>query len=217
MLKYRFSSKRILLPLFVLAAIAILGTVIVVAQEGEKEKVEPNVKTRGILPSDSPETQAVSDIALALQLARYGQRVKSASALALAAQILLDNPTQELQAKEEEEKSDEETPVTEPVKEDKGEPLTEPAKILAAAESMNPDEATLAWIKRLQSRSPKTRGRVGGTRRFTTEVLAGDTDVFIDSFRAGERAIVTVVGDGDTDLDLYVYDEHNSLIGSDTG
>lgn len=34
-------------------------------------------------------------------------------------------------------------------------------------------------------------------------------------FRAGEDAVVTVQGDGDTDLDLYVYDENGNLIAKD--
>ncbi len=44
---------------------------------------------------------------------------------------------------------------------------------------------------------------------------AHTTDVYQLSFRAGEAARVVVEGDGDTDLDLYIYDKHGNLIVSD--
>ena len=46
-------------------------------------------------------------------------------------------------------------------------------------------------------------------------VQAGRTDVYTITFRGGELAEVGVVGDGDTDLDLYVYDENDNLIAKD--
>ena len=48
-------------------------------------------------------------------------------------------------------------------------------------------------------------------------VLAHDTDIFYVTFNAWEWAEVTVVGDGDTDLDLHVYDENGNLVDSDIG
>ena len=64
--------------------------------------------------------------------------------------------------------------------------------------------------------SGATKGAGGGPKSGTTSVLAGDTDVFRITFRGGEWAEVTVVGDGDTDLDLHVYDENGNLVDSDT-
>jgi hypothetical protein len=58
-------------------------------------------------------------------------------------------------------------------------------------------------------------GAVGGPKVLHTAVLARSTDVYHVSFRAGEMAVVTVIGDGDTDLDLYVYDAFGNLVGSD--
>ena len=60
-----------------------------------------------------------------------------------------------------------------------------------------------------------TRGAVGGSRYNSTYVKAKGTDVYHISFRAGQTAVVTVIGDGDTDLDLYVYDENGNLIDKD--
>lgn len=35
---------------------------------------------------------------------------------------------------------------------------------------------------------------------------------YYETFRGGERAIVSIVGDGDTDLDIFVYDMFGNLI-----
>jgi hypothetical protein len=46
-------------------------------------------------------------------------------------------------------------------------------------------------------------------------VDAGLTDVYTMRFQGGEDATIILSGDGDTDLDLYVYDENDNLIGYD--
>jgi hypothetical protein len=53
-------------------------------------------------------------------------------------------------------------------------------------------------------------------RRSVDVVNPRATDVFHVTFRGGETAIVGVSGDGDTDLDLYIYDEDGHLVASDT-
>lgn len=47
-------------------------------------------------------------------------------------------------------------------------------------------------------------------------VLARRTDVYYHTFSRGAAAGVVVSGDGDTDLDCFVYDESGNLIDSDT-
>jgi hypothetical protein len=48
------------------------------------------------------------------------------------------------------------------------------------------------------------------------ETVKGNTiDVYTFFFREGEPAVVTVVGDGGTDLDLIVLDENGNLIDAD--
>lgn len=59
-------------------------------------------------------------------------------------------------------------------------------------------------------------GSTGGPRITDDSVAAYDTHTYTVRFYAGETARVGVVGDGDSDLDLMVYDENGHLIVSDT-
>lgn len=61
-----------------------------------------------------------------------------------------------------------------------------------------------------------TRGAVPGPQYDEDNVSAYGTVRYTIRFRGGEIARVVVSGDGDTDLDLYVYDENGNLITSDT-
>lgn len=88
-----------------------------------------------------------------------------------------------------------------------------------AREFADGDEVILAYISKVEEASKVSStslGRVGGPSETHECVLAGDTDVYSVRFYGGEAASVLVVGDGDTDLDLYVYDENGNLIDSDT-
>jgi hypothetical protein len=62
---------------------------------------------------------------------------------------------------------------------------------------------------------PAFAGAIGGPKFTSTQVLADSSDVFHVSFAGGESATVAISGDGDTDLDLYVYDENGNLVASD--
>lgn len=59
--------------------------------------------------------------------------------------------------------------------------------------------------------------RVSSNPETETEecVLANSTDRYRVTFYAGEEAMVLVSGDGDTDLDLYIYDEYDNLVAYD--
>ena len=49
-----------------------------------------------------------------------------------------------------------------------------------------------------------------------TDVEAYSSDYYRIAFYGDEVAGIVVVGDGDTDLDVYVYDETGHLVASDT-
>ena len=58
-------------------------------------------------------------------------------------------------------------------------------------------------------------GAIDGPQRANTQVKANSIDRFTVNFRENERAIVCLKGDGDTDLDLYIYDENGNLVAKD--
>jgi len=90
----------------------------------------------------------------------------------------------------------------------------DPNKLLADAKTKAGDDGVLLAL--IDDVNSNVRGAVGGPRYSNSSVTAGGSDVYSISFRSGELAIVTVIGDGDTDLDLYVYDSNGNLIDSDT-
>ena len=57
---------------------------------------------------------------------------------------------------------------------------------------------------------------VGGGVCRTATVWSHSSNDFNVVLIGGESTQITVRGDGDTDLDLFVYDENGNLIGSDT-
>jgi hypothetical protein len=64
--------------------------------------------------------------------------------------------------------------------------------------------------------TPVVASPVGGSRSAVTSVNAYGTDRFNPiRFYGDERAVVTISGDGTSDLDLYVYDENGYLVASD--
>ena len=60
-----------------------------------------------------------------------------------------------------------------------------------------------------------TAGAVGGPKYRGTSVNAYDTDSYTISFHGGQTARVLLKGDGDTDVDLYIYDQNGHLVASD--
>ena len=57
---------------------------------------------------------------------------------------------------------------------------------------------------------------VGGQRTDTRVISANTTQPYQPIlFRGGEVATVVVIGDGRTDLDLYIYDEYGNLVAMD--
>jgi hypothetical protein len=55
-------------------------------------------------------------------------------------------------------------------------------------------------------------GAVGGPIEHYARVSAHSADIYRLRFQAGELAAIDVIGDGDTDLDCFVYDASGNLI-----
>jgi len=173
-----------------------LLSVIVIAQAQEQKPVS---KTK---PSEDLE-----NLQLAGQLAKYGYKTFSAE----AAKIMSSVKTQEL--KYESYKQDP-APKEQAIKKSKeGYDL---ASILAAAKKYaNGDAKSLAAITEIEKANQDTRGRVGGPGERYSCVYGNSIEVYDISFIEGQLAEILLRGDGDTDLDLYVFDSSGHLIAQD--
>lgn len=162
--------------------------------------------------SNRPASPEISALQTAAGLAKYGYANYSATALAEAAKIFAETKTQPLDVEAEHGKTETVT--------DKNNPVSfEPTQLLVDAKKYaGKDKAILAYIKRVEKSivSGTTRGAVGGPKATRERVLGKDIDSYKIKFWAKELAEICVSGDGDTDLDLYVYDENGNLIESDT-
>jgi hypothetical protein len=157
--------------------------------------------------SSQPLSPGLSAIQTANNLANYGYSNYSASALIGAAEIFVSTQTQDLGV----------SPTTEGPQAAEGtktaRPEFTPARLIADARSYAAgDAAMLAWAARVEGSINTTRGAVGGAKQGNFAVNARSTDQFTISFTAGRLAEIAISGDGDTDLDLYVYDSGNNLI-----
>lgn len=188
--------KKILLSLAVIATSFAAN-----AQEvPEKEELKGEVSS------------SVSALRLASELVKYGYAQQSALPLIDAMQIIIDNPTQPLGSEKEGEKA------TIDVSGKNGNITLNFNEILASAKQFaEGDDQLLALIDQVETDAQApSRGAVNGPK-YTVDVVApGSTDNFSVSFVKGYLAEVGLSGDGDTDLDLYVYDSNGNLIASDT-
>ena len=167
-------------------------------------------------PADAPppELRVVRNVLLAQQLADYGREARSPEALAVAAQILMSNPTRPLGVKKAGS-----SPLEEASRAPVSEPVPDPLQLLSRAKELAAgDEAALAWIERLLGRAgQRTRGSLGGGAGLLRDwVGAGATNTYTIQFQGGELARVTVKSDQGANLDLFVYDESDRLERKDT-
>ncbi|MDL2308831.1 hypothetical protein LJC68_03995 [Bacteroidales bacterium OttesenSCG-928-B11] len=163
--------------------------------------------------SKQPVSKEIAAIRIANNLAKYGYENYSALALIEAAQIFATTPTQPLKT----ESIEKGEPVGKEEKKTEKAEFT-PTNLLADARKFADGDATLLALAEQVEKTGKeatTRGRVGGPGIMTAKVSAGGTDTYAIKFWANELAEIALSGDGDTDLDLYVYDENGNLITSD--
>ncbi|RMH17795.1 MAG: hypothetical protein D6698_07905 [Gammaproteobacteria bacterium] len=159
--------------------------------------------------ASSEQTQAVEDVATADRLVAYGDAHRDALSLIAAARILKASGVRHARATKKTEGSGKKDAQH---KEDKDQTV---AGILARAKQYAAgNKALIALAEDVAASS--TKGRVGGPGRATSRVYGGYTDTWTITFEGGEPAIVAIRGDGDTDLDFYVYDENGNLIARDT-
>lgn len=157
-------------------------------------------------------SQEMAALRLVNDLIKYGYNQQAALPLVNAVQIMQDTPSQKL------EETKTSTSDTKSLDGKKSQVSFDSKQILADAKDFaDGDEKLLAMIAQLESNSQEShRGAVGGPKESVDVVYARSNDVFTVNFVGGRLAEVAVSGDGDTDLDLYVYDSNGNLIASDT-
>ncbi len=162
----------------------------------------------------------VEDVGLATALAAWGRDHKSPEALIAASQILSGIPTEAAAASVKTTRTDA-VISTSVKKEESPAPVLDPTALLKeaqAAAAKKGDKALSKYVDALvKAGVTGARGASGGPKYQVTQVSAGSTDQYNVEFRGGESAEIAVSGDGDTDLDLWVYDEFNNLVASDAG
>ena len=169
-----------------------------------------SIKEKPELKGESSESLAA--VRLANDLLRYGYTNKSTLALIDALQIFSENPTQPLNTTREGSEVDESKAVGK-----KAKVSFDYDTVLADAKKFaDGDENLLALIDNIDAEAKGAqRGAVNGPSRHYDAVNGNSTDTYQISFIANVLAEILVSGDGDTDLDLYVYDSNGNLIASD--
>jgi hypothetical protein len=162
--------------------------------------------------SKNKPSEDLENLQMANQLAKFGYKTFSASALLEASKIMSSIKTQDLKY---------ESIKLEPtVKEQalkKSKEGYDLASILSAAKKYaDGDAKLLAAIADVEKANQATRGRVGGPAERTDLVPANSTLTYTMNFIEGELAEIGVVGDSDTDLDLFVFDSSDNKIATDT-
>lgn len=157
------------------------------------------------------ENTGVNAWALVQQLAAYGFENEDAAALVEAANILLDIDVTEAEfevAQASEAAEDEQS------KEEK--PAVTVDELLNKALEFGAEQAQIDAVKARQAQiaemDPSARGARGGAKVVTDIVYSHSNCEYYCDFYGGQAAAVVVSGDGDTDLDLYIYDEGRHLI-----
>jgi len=166
---------------------------------------------------ESDPSPVINASKLAIDLANYGYDNKSPLALIEAARIISANPFRTLTPVQSEPSSGNDGDKKQKHPEISVPTLISDAKSFAAA-----DKAVLAVITQTEQAIQKqnadevaTRGRVYGPARVTRRVYGNSSYIDYVTFEGRKLAEVLISGDGDTDLDLYVYDENGNLVGSD--
>lgn len=182
-------------------------SMIAVTVSGMAQTVEDKPEVKG------ETSESLAAVKLANQVLRYGYENKSTLALLDALQIFSENPTQALNATKKGDAVDESK-----VDGKKAKVAFDYETVLADSKAFaDGDPNLLALIDNIDAEAKGAqRGNINGPSRDYAAVNGNSYMDYTASFIANELAEVLVSGDGDTDLDLYVYDSNGNLIAQDT-
>ena len=184
-------------------AIVFIGAALVLTAAPARAQGVPQQGTDTTL---ARQVRALEDITLAHRLAVYGTRERRPTALVAAAEILLANPGRPLVS------IDPDTIAAAAI-------IPDPRRLLRNARALAAgDDRMLAIIQRLERVAADVpRGSARGPRQLYGRVAGAEKREHVVEFRGREPAVVYVSGDGDSDLDVFVYDGAGQLVASATG
>lgn len=164
------------------------------------------------LAKGEPE-QALGDLDLATRLIEFGDRENDPMALLIGARIIKRTEPPPAVEATPETRTDPDAPDEEAKDTTAGDPLA-PDRLLARARELAAGrDDILELIQDVEEEGSRwVEYTAYGTAEGVYRVSAYSTDVFRITFRGGHTAAVLIQGDGDTDLDLYIYDRHGNLI-----
>lgn len=154
-------------------------------------------------------SETIEQLTMANQLVKYGYQTKSALPLIQAVQIYKKlNVTDEAREKTTEGggTASQSLTKTQVVSFDETRILADATKFAAGNKNL---------LSLIDDAKKATRSPVQGSVRHPDCVNALGVDVYKITCRGGEATTIYVSGDGDTDLDLYVYDANGNLIAYD--
>jgi len=183
------------------------------------------VQERNLSPEKGKEggAAAVALVSQAGELVHYARENESPLAMLTAVQMIRRVRLQEGNARVGSKQSETKEGGKEAKEGTKGQtpaPTLDGQKLLAEAKTWAKGDPHLLALIEAESAKPGaasslTLGVVDGPINQKDRVEARTTDLYKLTFRGGELARIAVIGDGDTDLDLYVYDESGNEIAKD--
>lgn len=190
--------KKLVTISFVLVMIA---TSNLFSQKEEKEKRPANPN------------QVMEAISMAKSIALIGYETQNPLYLINAAQLLIDNPSSALLFESEEEFLPADLSAKTVLMNDfNAVSLLNDAKMFTKG-----DDQLLQMIEKMEKNAGAltSRGAVGGPASINRTVDGEAINLYEVSFKKGELAEILLVGDGDTDIDLFVFDSLENLIEKD--
>lgn len=173
----------------------------------------PNATDKPAEPT--PQVQAVERAELATELAAYGRENGSAMALIVAAEIQAQVGARRTERESTSESLGSDSSGPETSKAEDSSDVSVEAWLGEARELAGSNAALNAAIERVASL--ESRGRVEGPLYHVGRAERRTRHWYTLNFRGGEPAVISVTGDGDTDIDLYVYDQNGNQICRDLG
>lgn len=152
------------------------------------------------------------DARLAIQLAQYGDKNKDALALIMAAKLQIENGISVKDQSKKSTKIENGTKTTAAAKAPV-DPSTQ-ALLVRARQYAGDRKDMIALADDVQASG--SRGRVSGPGVHQDVVMDTSFDTYNVRLNGDELAKIAISGDGDTDLDLFVYDQNDNEVCSST-